>query len=121
MTEQQLMQDLTATFPGLRAEVNYPFSTELVGLALKADTSVLMPDGQPIFDDFGCERDHDNGVHVGFHAWLERRGWYIEPYGYGSWCAIPLPSDEETRQWKAERAFREVVFQGPKLPDDCPF
>ncbi|AXF07298.1 hypothetical protein CUJ91_04710 [Paraburkholderia graminis] len=112
MNEQQLIRDLRATFPKLNVEFDYPFSTELVGVAMRADPSTTMPDGLPIFDDYAGVETHDDGVHSGFAAWLHRRGWYVEPYGYGSWCAIPLPTQEEIERYAACQS---------AVSDDCPF
>ena len=114
MTEEQLMRDLKATFPLIHVELDYAFSTELVGLALKADTSVTMPDGLPVFDDYGPEHSYDDGVHSGFSAWLDRRCYYIEPYGHGCWCAIRLPTAEQVAQWKSESRHDATTT-------DCPF
>lgn len=116
MTESQLMQDIKATFPGFHVEIDYPFSNELVGIAIKADTSVLMPDGMPVFDDYGPEHSYDDGVHSGFSAWLDRRGYYVEPYGHGCWCAIPLPTDAQVSHWRVEHR-----LSGSAVLDDCPF
>lgn len=121
MNAEQLKHDLNSTFPKLTVAVDYPFSSELTGVAIKADSLILMPDGLPFFGEYESSVTHDDGIHSGFAEWLRSRGWYVEPYGYGEWCAIPLPSPGEIAFWAGQREFMNTVFQGPKVPDDCPF
>jgi hypothetical protein len=57
-----------------------------------------MPDGLPIFNHLRMHGDsqdpsdgsYDGGVHDGFTAWLEARGWYVENYDGETHLVIPI-------------------------------
>lgn len=66
MNAEQLKQDLNSTFPKLPVAVDYPFSSELTGVAIKADSLILMPHGLPFFDEYESSVTHDDGIHSGF-------------------------------------------------------
>ncbi len=90
-TDESLIADLLATFPGVMArpiaEYKAPGYTEGVWVAGEAE----MPDGLPMFSTlhFG-EPGFDGGVHTGLTEWIEARGYYLETYDYGTYFALPV-------------------------------
>lgn len=56
-----------------------------------------MPDGLPIFNSLihTTDEGYGGGVHDGFRAWLEQRGWYIENYDGQTMFIIPLAYAKE--------------------------
>lgn len=99
-SEEALIADLKATFPGIHArplrEFGAPGREYPCGVWAGAD-GTAMPDELPIFSTLACsDPDHyDGNIHVGFLAWLQARGWYVESYDGGTHFIVPLPSEEE--------------------------
>jgi hypothetical protein len=98
MSDEQLLADLRATFPGIDARPLREFGTEWrnrPGVWTGGD-SISMPDGLPIFSSMHCDDPHYNGyVHDGFEAWLQARGWYVETYDGGTFLILSLVELEE--------------------------
>jgi hypothetical protein len=106
LTEDQLLADLQATFPGLNAQPlrtfgplktihKDPQNARGAWFKFQDDVGPFMPDGLPIalIPGPGVEPD-ENGyssfIHDGFVAWLESRGWYIEMYDYGHYMIVSI-------------------------------
>jgi len=87
-TQQELLADMHATFPGLFAKPGIEFGKGYAD-AIWTGGEALMPDGHPIFWDLGDD-GYDGGVHQGFTAWLETRGWYLERYDESAFLAYPI-------------------------------
>jgi len=86
----RMIADLKATFPGIHARPLADFIPDW-GQGVWSGGEALMPDGLPIFRYYYTDSDEYEGtVHVGFLAWLERRGWYSEAYDYGTHFLIPI-------------------------------
>ena len=91
LTEEQLIADLLATFPGVHArparEYGRPECQEGVWLAGEAE----MPDGLPMFCTLATHDPevHNGYVHQALEQWLEDRGYWIEMWDYGVYFAIP--------------------------------
>ena len=49
-----------------------------------------MPDGLRIFSYWNGAEEYDGGVHQGFTAWLENRGWYLECCDGETYLAYPI-------------------------------
>ena len=91
MTDEHLISDLLATFPGVHArpirECRVPGYQDGVWLAGEAE----MPDGFPMFSTLYYGEPEFNGdVHEGFERWLEDRGYWLETYDYGTYFALPI-------------------------------
>lgn len=92
MTDEQLIADLLATFPGIHAkparEYGRPEYQE--GVWLSGDAA--MPDGEDIFCYLACpDPDTYNGtVHIAFEAWLEQRGYSLEWWDDAVYFAVPV-------------------------------
>lgn len=107
-SEEALLRDLLATYPGIHARPLQEFGAQGFDYGVWSGGEAEMPDGLPIFTTlmYG-EPTHDGGVHTGFLAWLELRGWYVENYDGETYMIVPLQSvDAETplkprggRQW----------------------
>lgn len=89
ITESELIADMKATYPGIHARPGVEFSKDFAGTVWTGG-EVEMPDGMPVFAHLCGEDDYDGGVHVGFTAWLERRGWYLENYDGATFLAYPI-------------------------------
>ena len=98
-SEDALIADLRATYPGLHVrplreyyrDGHYMKDTE--GAWVGGEDDACMPDGLPIFDSlnsYGAEDGYDGGVHEGFTAWLEERGWYLECEDVGVYIAVSI-------------------------------
>ena len=90
-SEEALLADLRATFPGLPARPVREFGVRIFHHGVwTGDSCAVMPDGLPVFDQHGCEDGYDGGIHEAFTAWLELRGWYIENYDGATFLIIPI-------------------------------
>jgi hypothetical protein len=95
-SEAALIADLVATFPGIHARPLREFGAAGFDQGVWTGGEALMPDGLPIFSPLMQGEDtHDGGVHTGFTAWLEARGWYLENYDGGTYMIVPLPAGEQ--------------------------
>lgn len=93
--EPELLADLLATYPGIHARPLREFGAAGWEHGVWTGGDALMPDGLPIFSTLmQGEETHDGGVHTGFTAWLEARGWYLECYDGGTYFIVPLPAEE---------------------------
>ncbi len=76
---QILVRQLNATFPGIGARLVDHELAQQPGVCVHG--LAMMPDGLPVFSDlFADQLEYDGTLHTGFEAWLEMRGWYVEPY-----------------------------------------
>lgn len=102
-SESKLIADMGATFPFLFARPLREFGKDysyMTGVWTGGPGD--MPDGLPIFDNTRTHGDsentadgsYDGGVHDGFTAWLESRGWYIERYDDETFFIVPIASIE---------------------------
>jgi hypothetical protein len=91
LTDEQLIADLLATFPGVHArparEYGRPEFIEGVWMAGEAD----MPDGYPMFSTlhYGEPEYEEGDVHVGLQRWIEERGYFVETWDHGVYFAVP--------------------------------
>jgi hypothetical protein len=122
----RLLLDVRVTFPKLLVELR-PISRRLPGAELiwmiAASEDALMPDGNPFFL-IGDAPEYSDGIHAGFDAWLDARGWYIERYSTAWYIPTRLPTDEERAQWLLEEAECVSARIGPPTRDQldqCPF
>ena len=90
MTDEQLIADLTATFPGIwarpAAEFKIPEYQHGVWVGGEADIGDL-----PIFSSLVCNDpdDYNGRVLHAFEAWLEGRGYELEHYDVDVFFALP--------------------------------
>ena len=92
-SESILIADLKATYPGLHVRPVREFGNDYkdwIGVLTGGPGD--MPDGLPIFNSLvhTTNEGYDGGVHDGFTAWLETRGWYIENYDGMTMFIIPI-------------------------------
>lgn len=106
-SEDALVADLKATYPGLHVRPLREYGGTWQGSAgAWTGGPGDMPDGLPIFNDLAyAERGYDGGVHEGFTAWLEKRGWYMECEDAGTYMIVPILS----AQWDMSQAQIEAV------------
>lgn len=114
-----LIGQLNSTFPGIWArllerEAGLPPNVQVLGYA-------LMPDGYPIFSEIFCDQpEYDGALHEGFSAWLELRGWYVEPYDAARLDLYRISEAEE-----AMDDYRAAVASVPPMrklaAGECPF
>lgn len=94
-TEEALIANLIATFPGLHARPLCEFGAAGWDYGVWTGGEADMPDGLPIFSTLMQGEDtHDGGVHTGFTSWLEARGWYLECYDGGTYFIVPVAAAE---------------------------
>jgi hypothetical protein len=111
VSESALIADLKSTYPDLHVRPLREFGKDYrdwsgVWTGGPGD----MPDGLPIFDDLRYHGDsddpadgsYDGGVHDGFTAWLESRGWYIENYDGETMHIIPISYATDMQVWVHE-------------------
>ena len=96
LTTDQMLIDLSITFPALRKRPLSEFGKDYAGkpgVWTGAESVPLMPDGEPIFNTLadGSEAPYWNPpIHEAFDAWLSNRGWGWENYdGHTIWL-VPL-------------------------------
>ena len=91
-SEESLIADLRATYPGLHVRPLREYGGTWKGsVGGWTGGPGDMPDGLPIFNDLAYGEDgYDGGVHEGFTAWLEARGWYMECEDAGTYVVIPI-------------------------------
>ncbi|MES2939208.1 MAG: hypothetical protein V4864_16095 [Pseudomonadota bacterium] len=98
ITEQELLADLAATFPGLNAQPLRTFGKNWTNAAgAWFHKPHFMPDGLPLFVvPFEVGNVEPEGyrcwVHEAFLVWLELRGWHLETYDYGTYLIVPEPA-----------------------------
>lgn len=97
-SESALIADLKALCPELHIRPVSEFGSDYkdwVGVWTGGPGD--MPDGLPIFNSLihTTDEGYDGGVHDGFTAWLEQRGWYIENYDGQTMFIIPLAYAKE--------------------------
>ena len=115
MTKAQLIADIRVTFPTIRAAMREECISKLSTWMIGGESSVVMPDGAPVFsDDFDLET-HDGGVHTGFSMWIESRGWYLERQDEFWFVPTALPTVEELAEYQRQYeaiAARHVATEG---------
>ena len=93
LTTDQLMTELTITFPSLWKRRLSEFGASYAGQAgvwTGQGTPHQMPDGSPIvFDLADGEPPYNGTVHEGFESWLDARGWYCERYDGDTYFLLP--------------------------------
>jgi hypothetical protein len=90
--QHQLIAEMKATFPGIHARplAEFGLAGSDYGVWTGMDGLVTMGD-EPIFLDACLHADgYDGGIHEGFLAWLESRGWYVENYDGATLFIIPI-------------------------------
>lgn len=93
ITEPELIADLKAAYPKLFVRPLAEFGAQGWTEGVWTGGEALMPDGLPIFTGIHNDCDeYDGFVHAGFAAWLESRGWYIEPYDAGTFFIVSAES-----------------------------
>ncbi len=123
--EIALIAELQATFPGSRPVSlrTWQGHTDSIGVVVCGEAEVAP--GQPIGPYRYVDMPEYNGlIHTGFEAWLEARGWYAEVYEYGTLWILPLPSQQELDEWRAEcdAINKEYAQRGALQADDgAPF
>lgn len=123
MTYADLIKDIQITFPAIKAQLRESCIGECKVWMIGAEQSAVMPDGLSIFgggwDDIEAGT-HDGGIHTGFAAWLENRGFYLENED-GFWhTPCPLPTEQELMEW-ATQAARKAPIPVFQHGDPCPF
>lgn len=91
--EAELINDLKVLCPELHVRPVSEFGKDYkdwIGVWTGGEGN--MPDGLQIFNDLihTTDEGYNGGVHDGFIAWLESRGWYIENYDGGTMFIIPI-------------------------------
>jgi len=120
MNEQQLIADMKATFPGIFARPLRDFSENYGntdGVWTGGD-DIRMPDGKRMFGAFEDAESDEFGIHKGFIAWLECRGWYIESWDSLTHHIVRLPTAEDIARWKTVYAIANAHRENPGLSDD---
>ena len=120
--EATLIAEMKATFPGLMARPVREFGLQGFNHGAWTGGPGNMPDGLPIFDPLqhGVDDGYDGGVHEGFTAWLERRGWYLENYDGSAYLAIPILQAQQLGA--AWAAYEANTPKRPSLADnESPF
>lgn len=91
MTDQALIADLRATFPGIMARPIAEFKAPGYAEGVWIGGEVEMPDGLPMFSALShAEPEFDGEVHSGLVEWIEARGYYLETYDAGTYFALPV-------------------------------
>ena len=83
ISQQEMMQDALASFPGLIIRPVGNFASPHTGRMLVCTyEDAEMPDGMPVFWTMECSDPaiYDGHVHHGFVTWMKQRGWRIEHY-----------------------------------------
>lgn len=92
-SESALITDLKSTYPGLHVRPISEFGKDYKDwIGVWTGGPGDMPDGLPIFNSLihSTDEGYDGGVHDGFMAWLDSRGWYIENYDGMTMFIIPI-------------------------------
>lgn len=97
-SEANLISDMKATFPGLHVRPAREFGLKGYNHGVWTGGPGDMPDGLPVFDSVRFPGDsedpadgrYDGGVHEGFIAWLEERGWHVENIDGETFLIIPI-------------------------------
>ena len=114
-SESQLMADMDATFPQLFKRPLREFGKDYASMiGVWTGGPGDMPDGLPIFSSLRYHGDsedpsdgsYDGGVHDGFTAWLESRGWYVENHDGETYLVIPIAYAAELSE---ENPIKEAV------------
>lgn len=89
---EELMEQLRTNFPNLYVRMSGKLFSDRGTLWTGVHHDHVFHDGKQIFmdDSSGPIAGYDGGVHCGFTAWLEARGWYLENHDGESYviCAI---------------------------------
>lgn len=101
-SETALIADLQSSFPGLSVRPLREFGADGFdyGVWTGVDSAARFADGSPLFvSPCFCADEYDGGIHTGFSAWLDARGWYIENYDGATLFIVPiaLAADPEGR------------------------
>lgn len=92
-SESALIADMNAAFPWLFKRPLREFGRDYANMiGVWTGGPGEMPDGLPIFNSLihTTDEGYDGGVHDGFTAWLESRGWFIESYDGETMFVIPI-------------------------------
>ena len=92
-SESALIADLKSAFPGLHIRPLREFGASGFdcGVWTGMDSAVLFSDGKPMFLPAPVSVDgYDGGIHDGFTAWLDARGWYVENYDGETLFIVPV-------------------------------
>jgi hypothetical protein len=127
MNMDELIFDIRATFPGVIAESRQSCTGGMHWM-IGGEQHVELPDGLSVFCDcYGCIENgtHDGGVHLGFAAWLESRGFYLEREDSFWFVPTALPTEEQKAEWArqdAEAYAKHILFNlGRPVGDGLPF
>ena len=88
-----LIHELAAKFPVLRVRPLADFGIDGLdfGAWTHTESGAVFHDGLPLFVSSSLsEPGYDGGVHQGFTAWLDSRGWYIENYDGLTIFIVPI-------------------------------
>ncbi len=119
MTKAQLIADIRATFPTIRTVMREECISKLSTWMVGGESSVVMPDGLPIFSDHLDPETHDEGVHTGFNAWIESRGWYLERHDEFWFVPTALPTVEELAEYR--RQYEAIAARHIATDEGVPF
>jgi hypothetical protein len=91
LTDQELIADLRASFPGIHAEHARQYGIPQYEQGVWIGGEAVMPDQSEIFCTLACsDPDIYNGrVHHAFEAWVEKRGYSLDCYDHGTYFAVP--------------------------------
>ena len=111
-SESALIADLKSAFPGLHIRPLREFGASGFdhGVWTGMDGAAQFSDGTPLFLTVPSEEDgYDGGIHTGFSAWLDARGWYIENYApKGNPRTGALPDDDRILRAALDAAADEL-------------
>lgn len=129
LTTEQMLKELSITFPSLRKRPLSEFGNSYVGMPgvwTGADGD-LMPDGEQIFNTIsnGGEAPYWNPpTHEAFEAWLANKGWGWENYDGGTIFLLPNSSydflDAQFQEYQAAVSKSAAGAYDPAA-DPCPF
>ncbi len=93
ISQSEMIADLRAAFPDLMARPVSEFSRDYASQegVWTGGGEACMADDAPIFwASESADPDlYDGGAHVGFIAWLKRRGWGVERYDGETFLLFP--------------------------------
>lgn len=103
LSQEALIADMKSAFPGLLARTGAEFGKDYSG-AVWTGGEACMPDGMRILSYMNESEEYDGGVHEGFTAWLENRGWYLECYDGETYLAYPVSIFEPYLEYEKAKA-----------------
>lgn len=116
MTIDELITDIRATFPKVRAMLREDCISGKKVWMIGGEGDAEMPDGLPIFSQFYYgEETYDGDVHTAFEAWLGSRGFYLENHD-GFWhCPTPIPTAEQLAEWERQYQIDRAAYLAGNL------